>query len=195
VSAGNFALEPTALEGLVAVNTRAFEDARGWFFESWREDSFRALGLDLRFVQENQSRSRKGALRGLHWQDPSAPQGKLVRCTRGAVWDAAVDLRVGSPTFGRHHGETLSERDRRFLWVPPGFAHGFLALEEDSEVQYLCTGYWDRSAERCMAWNDPDLAIPWPLRGDPVVSEKDRRGMSLRDYERAPSFRHGGAAR
>jgi len=195
VSAGNFAVEPTPLDGLVALRTRTFADSRGWFYESWREDSFRALGLDLRFVQENQSRSRKGVLRGLHWQDATAPQGKLVRCTRGSVWDVAVDIRLGSPTFGRHHGEKLVESDPRFLWIPPGFAHGFLALEEDSEVQYRCTGYWDRAAERCLLWNDPELAIPWPAKGEPVLSEKDGKGMSLAEYRRNPSFRFGEGAR
>jgi dTDP-4-dehydrorhamnose 3,5-epimerase len=133
-------------------------------------------------------------LRGLHWQDPPSAQGKLVRCTRGAVWDVAVDLRAGSSTFGRHHAVALRADDPSpaLLWIPEGFAHGFLAIEDDAEVQYRCTAYWDANAERTLRWDDPDLGIPWPKAGLEVkVSEKDAKGGSFRDYRAKPSFRGG----
>lgn len=191
MNGGNFTVEGTPLEGLVVVQCRAFGDERGLLFESWREEAFAAMGIPGPFVQDNHSRSGRGVLRGLHWQAPPAPQGKLVRCTRGAVWDVAVDIRAGSPTFGRFHAETLAAGDPapKLLWVPPGFAHGFLATEAEAEVQYRCTAYWNRDAERCILWNDPDLGIPWPVAAEPVLSPKDRGGMTFAAYGREPSFR------
>jgi dTDP-4-dehydrorhamnose 3,5-epimerase len=197
VTAGNLSVEPAPLPGLKVVRLRAFRDARGAFVETWREDAFRAAGIPGPFVQDNHSRSARGVLRGLHWQDPPSAQGKLVRCTRGAVWDVAVDLHAGSPTLGRHHGLRLAadDADPLLLWIPEGFAHGFLALEEDSEVQYRCTAYWDSRAERTLRWDDPDLAIAWPRQGLEVrVSDKDAKGGSFREYRAKPSFGSGGAA-
>ena len=194
MTAGNLAVEPAPLAGLKVVRLRAFRDARGSFFESWRDDAFRAAGIPGPFVQDNHSRSARGVLRGLHWQDPPSAQGKLVRCTRGAVWDVAVDLRAGSKTFGRHHGVALRADDPApaLLWIPEGFAHGFLAIEDDAEVQYRCTAYWDARAERTLRWDDADLGIPWPKDGLEVkVSEKDAKGGSFRDYSAKPSFRGG----
>lgn len=197
MSGGTFSVERTPLAGVLLVRCRAFGDARGQFYESWRADAFRGMGIPGPFVQDNHSRSGKGVLRGLHWQDGSAPQGKLLRCTAGSIFDVVVDLRAGSPAFGRFHAVTLSAADEApaLLWVPPGFAHGFLSLEEGAEVQYRCTGYWSREAERCLRWDDPEVGIPWPLCGRaPVVSYKDARGMTLAQVRRNPSFTCGGSA-
>ncbi len=188
----NFIFRPTPLAGVIEIECRSVADDRGSFYEAWRENAFAEAGLPARFVQDNHSRSRKGVLRGLHWQDMTAPLGKLVRCTRGAVWDAVVDLRAGSPTFGRWHGATLDAAAAAPLevWVPPGFAHGFVALAEDAEVQYKVTGYWVREAEGCLAWNDPEVGIRWPVAA-PVLNDRDRRGMTLEEYRARPSFRWG----
>lgn len=197
MSGGSFAVESVPLAGLKVVRARLFRDPRGSFHESWREDSFRAAGIPGPFVQDNHSVSAKGVLRGLHWQDPPSAQGKLVRCTRGAVWDVAVDLREGSPTLGRHHAVALRGDDAApaLLWIPEGFAHGFLAIVDGSEVQYRCTRYFDPAAERTIRWDDPDLSIPWPIEGLAVrVSEKDAKGGAFRDYRARPSFRAGGGA-
>jgi dTDP-4-dehydrorhamnose 3,5-epimerase len=182
---------PTELEGVAIVETAYFEDRRGFFIESWVRREYAAAGIDVEFVQDNHSRSAAGVLRGLHFQDLTAPMGKLVRCTRGAVFDVAVDLRVGSPTFGRHVAAELTEANKRQLWVPPGFAHGFLALADPTDVQYKCSGYYTPAAEGAVRWDDPDLAIPWPVEA-PTLSAKDARAPSLRDYLSRPAFRHQG---
>lgn len=149
-------------------------DARGFFEESWRASRFRALGLDVEFVQDNLARSSRGVLRGLHYQLPPAAQGKLVRVTRGRVFDVAVDLRTGSPTFGRWVGVELSEDVPRLLWVPPGFAHGYLVLSESADFTYKVTAEYAPELERGLVWNDPTVDIEWPWDGVPELSSRDR---------------------
>jgi dTDP-4-dehydrorhamnose 3,5-epimerase len=179
-------VEPTPIAGLVVVVPKVFGDDRGFFFESFnKRDLEAALSRPLEFVQDNHSRSRRGVLRGLHYQQPS-PQGKLVRAVRGEIFDVAVDLRRGSPTLGRWHGERLSAENKRQLWVPEGFAHGFLVLSEEAEVLYKTTGYYAPASERSIRWDDPALAIAWPDTGaPPTLSAKDAAGLPFAD---APLF-------
>jgi dTDP-4-dehydrorhamnose 3,5-epimerase len=176
----------TILPGVFLVEPAVFGDARGYFFESFNQRKLEAaLGRPLRFVQDNQSRSQRGVLRGLHYQLPQ-PQGKLVRVTQGEVFDVAVDLRRGSPTCGRWLGERLSAENKRQLWIPEGFAHGFLVLSEEAEFLYKTTDYYAPEHERCIRWDDPALAIAWPSTGvPPRVSGKDAAGLSLAE---APRF-------
>ena len=172
----------TGIEGLVVVEPKVFGDARGFFMETYSERAFRELGLPTNFVQDNFSQSRKGALRGLHFQNPR-PQGKLVRVTRGAVWDVAVDLRRDSPTFGRHFGLELSAENRLSFYVPEGFGHGFLTLSEVADFQYKCTDLYFPEHDVGVAWNDPELKVEWPLDrvgGSPILSAKDSALRSLR---------------
>lgn len=178
----------TPLPGVVVIDTDCYSDERGFFYEPWNLRDFRSAGLDLTFVQESHSRSRRRVLRGLHYQDLTAPLGKLVRCTLGEVFDVAVDLRVGAPTFGRWFAVRLSSENRRQIYIPPGFGHGFQALEEIVEIQYKQTGFYAPAAEGTVAWNDPELAVEWPLE-NPIVSPRDARGTPLSDYRRAPAFR------
>ncbi len=181
---------PTDLEGVVVVETAFVRDERGFFIEAYHEARYAEHGLACRFVQENHSQSRRGVLRGIHFQDQSAPMDKLVRCTAGRIFDVAVDLRVGSPTFGRWVGVDLSAENMRQVFLPAGFGHAFLTLSESADVQYRCTNYYAPSAETCIAWNDPDIAIAWPLQGPPVLSRRDASGVSLREYLRHPAFRY-----
>ena len=168
---------PTAIEGVLVLEPHVFGDERGFFYESFNDGRFRELtGLALPFVQDNHSRSARGVLRGLHYQEAPKAQGKLVRVIAGAVWDVAVDIRPGSPTYGRWVAEELSAGNRRQLWIPPGLAHGFLTLEDGTEFLYKTTDYWSPPHERCIAWDDADLAIAWPLTGPPTLSHKDQRG-------------------
>ncbi|MEA2162227.1 MAG: dTDP-4-dehydrorhamnose 3,5-epimerase [Thermoanaerobaculia bacterium] len=139
--------------------------------ETYRADAFRAAGIDAVFVQDNHSRSARGVLRGLHYQEPN-PQGKLVRCTRGALFDVAVDIRHGSPSFGKWFGVELSEANRLMLWIPPGFAHGFCALEDGTDLVYKCTAVYEPASDRAILWNDPDIGIEWPI-ASPLLSAKD----------------------
>lgn len=163
---------------------RMFEDSRGYFYESFNATRFAELtGLNVNFVQDNQSRSAKGVLRGLHYQLPPAPQGKLVRAVTGAIFDVAVDIRRGSPSFGRWVGEVLSADNHRQLWVPPGFAHGFLALEENTTVFYKTTDFYNKDAERSIRWDDPAIEIIWPGGVTPVLSEKDAVAPLLDDAD------------
>jgi len=172
----------TDLPGCLVFEPKIFSDERGFFFESWNETTYRdALG-DVAFVQDNQSRSRRGVLRGLHYQIRQ-PQGKLVRVTRGRVFDVAVDLRRSSPTFGRWTGVELSEDNFRIFWIPPGFAHGFLALSEQADFLYKTSDYYAPEHERCVIWNDPDIGISWPADISPILSAKDVAGMPLRQAE------------
>jgi dTDP-4-dehydrorhamnose 3,5-epimerase len=175
------------LEGVLLIETDYFRDERGFFIESWHQQRFAEHGLDVRLVQDNHSRSARGVLRGLHYQDMTAPMGKLVRCTVGRVLDVAVDLRVGSPTFGQWLAEELSEDNMRQLWIPPGFGHGFLTLSESADVQYKCSGYYTPSAEGSVAWNDPEIGVDWPI-ADPLVSRRDGSAQSLKDYVSRPAF-------
>lgn len=169
---------------VVVLEPRVFGDERGFFFESFSERSFReAVGVDARFVQDNHSRSARGVVRGLHYQLPPSAQGKLVRVVRGAVFDVAVDLRRGSPTFGRWVGTELSEANRRQLWIPEGFAHGFLSLEDGTEVLYKATGFYDPARERGIRWSDPSLGIRWPDVGPVSVSPKDAAAAAFAETE------------
>lgn len=170
---------PTAVEGVLIMAPRVYEDDRGHFFESFNQRAFEAaVGGPVTFVQDNHSFSRKNVLRGLHYQ-VDHPQGKLVRVVQGAVFDVAVDIRPGSATFGRWVGVELSAENRRQLWVPPGLAHGFLVLSDTAEFLYKTTDYYAPACERCILWNDPTLAIDWPLDGPPVLSAKDSQGRSF----------------
>lgn len=173
----------TSIPGLMIIEPKVFGDDRGFFLESWNADEFRKAGLDLDFVQDNQSRSAKGVLRGLHFQNPN-PQGKLMRVTAGSVWDVVVDLRRSSPTFGKWEGVELSAANKRMFWVPPGFAHGFVALEDGTDFLYKCTGLYQPGDEGCLLWNDPAVGIAWPLEGiEPQLSAKDRVGKPLSEIE------------
>lgn len=174
---------PTSLEGVLLIEPKVFSDERGFFFESFNERAFSGnTGLDVRFVQDNHSRSMRNVLRGMHYQIQQ-PQGKLVRVIVGEVFDVAVDLRRSSPTFGAWTGTTLSADNKRMLWIPPGLAHGFLVTGSSAEFLYKTTDYWNPEYERCLAWNDPRVGINWPLQGIPLVSAKDQQGVALDDAE------------
>lgn len=174
-------VETTGLPGVLVIEPVVHRDQRGFFLETWRSERYADAGLPAGFVQDNHSRSVRGTLRGLHYQVEQA-QGKLMWCATGEIFDVAVDLRRGSPTYGRWAGVTLSDRDHRQLWIPPGFAHGFYVLSEIADVVYKCTTPYTPALERVIRWDDPDLAIAWPLGGGaPVVSPKDARGLAFRD--------------
>jgi dTDP-4-dehydrorhamnose 3,5-epimerase len=174
------------IPGLLVFEPKVFGDARGFFLETWNRQRYGAAGLDWDFVQDNVSLSRRGILRGLHFQNPGA-QGKLVYVLQGEVYDVAVDLRQSSPTFGRSYGLTLSAENKRQLFVPPGFAHGFAVVSEMALFVYKCTEFYAPQNEMTLAWNDPDLGIEWPLAA-PQLSEKDARGLRLRDIPRERLF-------
>lgn len=178
---------PTRLAEVVLVEPRLFEDPRGFFMETWHAKKFADGGIDAQFVQDNHSSSSQWVLRGLHYQLRHT-QGKLVRVTQGEVFDVAVDVRKSSPTFGQWVGEYLSASNRRMLWVPPGFAHGFLVLSERVEFLYKCTDFYDPGSERTLLWNDAEIGIEWPLLGGstPIVSDKDRIGVHLSQAECLP---------
>ena len=163
----------TALPGVLLLEPKVFGDARGFFMESWNRQTFAERGLDLDFVQDNHSRSAKGVLRGLHYQI-NQPQGKLVRVTQGAVFDVAVDLHRASPHFGKWVGYELSAENQRMLWVPPGFAHGFLVLSDSADFMYKTTTYYAPQWDRGIRWDDPEIGIDWPLQGAPALSAKDQ---------------------
>jgi dTDP-4-dehydrorhamnose 3,5-epimerase len=175
---------PTEIPDVILIRPEVFGDPRGYFFESWEQRKFAAGGIDARFVQDNQSRSARNILRGLHYQ-VEQPQGKLVRVVTGAVFDVAVDIRRSSPTFGRWVGEILSDENYHMLWVPPGFAHGFVVLSEYAHFVYRCTDFWAPSHERSILWNDPDLNVAWPIPHgmEPLLSAKDARAQRLRDAQ------------
>ena len=180
-------LSTTAIPEVVRIRPKLIEDERGFFFESWNDRTYAQVGLEIRFVQDNHSRSTAGCLRGLHYQIENA-QGKLVRATLGEIFDVAVDLRRSSPTFGRWVGVTLSAANHEMLWVPPGFAHGFYVVSDAAEVLYKCTEFYSPNTERTLIWDDPDLAIDWPVKpGEPPkISPKDAAGVLLRDAECFP---------
>jgi dTDP-4-dehydrorhamnose 3,5-epimerase len=174
---------PTAIPDVLIIEPKVFGDARGFFLESFNQKAFeQAAGTGPQFVQDNQSRSGKGVLRGLHYQ-VQQPQGKLVRVVNGAVFDVAVDVRKSSPTFGRWVGVELTAEGFRQLWIPPGFAHGFVVLSESADFLYKTTDYYAPQHERCIAWNDPDIGIEWPAGLTPQLSAKDREGVPLRAAE------------
>ena len=172
----------TALPGALIIEPRVFGDERGFFMETWNAAAFADAGLDLAFVQDNHSRSQKGVLRGLHFQNPG-PQGKLVRAVTGEVFDAVVDLRRSSPTFGRWEGFILSAENKRMLWVPPGFGHGYFVLSARTDFLYKTTDYYAPQHERCVLWSDPAVGVRWPLAPgqQPVLSAKDQVGLALAD--------------
>lgn len=178
----NLTVEKTPLEGLLVLKPRVFRDARGFFLESYNQAAFAAAGIDTVFVQDNHSKSSRGTLRGLHFQ--TAPgQVKLVRCAVGAIWDVAVDIRPQSPTFGRHFGVELTPDEARMLYVPVGFAHGFVVLSETAEVLYKCSNVYNPATEAGIAWDDPDLNVQWPLRGlDVLLSERDKTNPSFKAW-------------
>ncbi|MFN4341510.1 MAG: dTDP-4-dehydrorhamnose 3,5-epimerase [Azonexus sp.] len=176
---------PTRIPGVLLFEPNVFGDARGFFFESFNRRIFQeATGLAVDFVQDNHSRSVRNVLRGLHYQVVQ-PQGKLVRVTQGAVFDVAVDIRKDSPTHGQWVGEILSAENRKQLWIPAGLAHGFVVLSETAEFLYKTTDYYAPQHERCIAWNDPDLAIAWPIEGAPLLSARDAAGAAFREAEGA----------
>jgi len=177
---------PTTIPDILIMEPKLFGDDRGFFFESFNERRWRELtGIDCRFVQHNHSRSTGGVLRGLHYQIRQ-PQGKLVRAVVGEVFDVAVDIRRSSPTFGRWFGAMLSAENKRQMWVPPGFAHGFCVTSDVAEFLYLTTDYYAPEHERCIRWDDPDLAIRWPLTAEPIVSAKDRDGRAFKKADLFP---------
>lgn len=182
-----FTITPTPLDGVLIIESEVFRDERGFFLESYRESRYIEHGIRCRFVQDNHSRSALGILRGLHYQNRTAPQAKLVRCTHGHIVDVAVDLRVGSPTLGRWVAVDLSADNFRQVLIPSGFAHGFAVLSEFADVQYKCSEYYAPDAERAIRWDDPDLAIDWPIQ-NPIISSRDQAGMSFKDYLARPDF-------
>jgi dTDP-4-dehydrorhamnose 3,5-epimerase len=173
---------PTALPDVLLIEPKVFGDARGFFYESWNRRALADAGLDMEFVQDNHSRSSRGVLRGLHYQIVH-PQGKLVRATQGEVFDVAVDLRRESATFGAHVAVVLSAENKRMVWIPPGFAHGFLVISEVAEFLYKTTDYWRPEHERTLLWNDPALAIDWPLSGPPILAARDAAAPPLAGAE------------
>lgn len=173
----------TAIPDVLIIEPQVFGDSRGFFFESYSDRDFhRVTGLDVQFVQDNHSLSGKGVLRGLHYQIQQ-PQGKLVRVVCGAVFDVAVDIRRSSPSFGRHVSVELSADNKRMLWVPEGFAHGFVVLSDAADFVYKATNYWAPEFERCIAWNDPAMGIQWPVQGEPILSAKDQQAQPLAQSE------------
>ncbi len=172
---------PTAIPDVLILEPKVFGDDRGFFYESYNQQAFQAAtGLDVTFVQDNHSKSARNVLRGLHYQ-VEQPQGKLVRVVQGEVFDVAVDIRKGSKTFGLWVGQILSAENKKQLWVPPGLAHGFVVLSDTAEFLYKTTDYYAPAHERCIAWNDPDLAIDWQMQGEPLLSAKDAAGVAFRD--------------
>ena len=170
------------IEGLLVIKPKVFEDDRGHFFESWSKGAFSKNGLDLDFVQDNQSLSSKGVLRGLHFQNPPYTQGKLVRVIKGKVLDVALDIRKNSPTYGQYFSVELSEENKTIFWIPPGFAHGFLTLEDNTIFTYKCTGVYNKESEGSLLWNDTDLNIDWRIE-TPLVSDKDLLAGGFKNFE------------
>lgn len=184
-------IETTTLPGVLIITPRVFQDARGFFLESYNQERFRERGIHTVFVQDNHSRSIGGTLRGLHFQLPPAEQAKLVRVIRGRIWDVAVDIRVGSPTFGRWVGVELSAENFRQIYIPAGFAHGFCVLSEEAEVLYKASHVYSPTHERGIVWNDTDLGITWPV-AEPLLSERDRGLGTLSDYLAGTPFVYSG---
>jgi dTDP-4-dehydrorhamnose 3,5-epimerase len=176
--------EAKSLDGLYVLEPNVFQDPRGYFFESWNSEVFRDLTTEsVEFVQDNHSGSSRHVLRGLHYQVPPIPQGKLVRAIEGVVFDVAVDIRKSSPTFGNWFGTELTAENRRQLWIPPGFAHGFLVLSDWAEVVYKASGFYSTEHDRSIRWDDPQVGIEWPIDTEPLLSEKDSSAPLLRDAE------------
>jgi len=172
----------TQIPGLLEIIPKVFGDERGYFYESYNKELFQNFGVNFEFVQDNQSLSNKGVLRGLHFQNPPFAQGKLVRVIQGAVMDVVVDIRLGSPTYGKHHKVLLSGENKLMFWVPPGFAHGFVTLEDQTIFSYKCTNVYNKESEGSVLWNDPALGIDWGIE-DPLLSEKDLQARPLAELE------------
>lgn len=171
----------TAIHDVKVISPKVFGDERGFFLETYEKNRYQMmLNINFEFVQDNYSRSRKNVLRGLHFQN-SKPQGKLVRCVKGIVFDVAVDIRKDSPSFGKWHGELLSEENKSQMWIPPGLAHGFLVLSDVADFEYKCTDYYDPTDEGCLLWSDPNIGIEWPISGGIILSDKDAAGKLLND--------------
>ncbi len=183
VKMGKFQFQKTDIDGLYVIEPTVFGDERGYFMETYNYNEFKEAGLDMVFVQDNESKSKKGVLRGLHFQTRNS-QGKLVRVIEGEVFDVAVDLREGSKTFGKWYGVTLNAENKRQFYIPEGFAHGFVVLSEVAKFVYKCTNFYDPSSEAGLMWNDPDIGIDWPITDDMTVllSEKDKKHPSLKEY-------------
>lgn len=175
-------VKSTPIPDLYIIQPRVFEDDRGYFFESYSKAEFTKHGIDVDFVQDNQSLSQKGVLRGLHFQNPPFAQGKLVRAIKGSIFDVAVDIRKTSPTYGQHFDIELTEKNRTMLWIPPGFAHGFLTLEDNTIFSYKCSNVYNKESEGSIVWNDSNLAIKWGIN-NPTLSEKDKIGPLFRDFK------------
>ena len=172
----------TPIPDLLIIQPKVFEDERGYFYESYNKALFKLNGINDEFVQDNQSLSQKGVLRGLHFQNQPFAQGKLVRVIKGSVLDVAVDIRKNSPTYGHHYDLKLTEKNKTMLWIPPGFAHGFITLENETIFSYKCTNVYNKESEDCILWNDSDLAINWTTE-TPILSEKDKNGKRFRDFK------------
>ena len=175
-------IEETALKGLLIIRPKVFEDDRGYFFESFNQARFKDYGLDLNFVQDNQSKSAKNVLRGLHFQNPPAAQGKLIQVIKGSVLDVAVDIRRNSKTYGQHVAVVLSEENKKMMYIPEGFAHGFLTLEDNTIFSYKCTNFYNPQLESSLLWNDPDLNINWGVE-NPTLTEKDKKAQLFRSFK------------
>ena len=184
VNMGNFIFQKTEIEGVYIIDVKTYGDHRGYFMETYQETEFSKAGIDCRFVQDNQSSSRRGVLRGLHFQKKH-PQAKLVRVLKGEVFDVAVDLRRGSKTYGKWVGALLSEENHRQFFIPRGFAHGFVVLSEHAEFAYKCDDFYHPEDEGGLLWNDPDIGIAWPDAGDVILSEKDLKNPTLRECKMA----------
>lgn len=183
---GQFKFSKTNIDGILVVEAKAFFDERGFFMESYNQEDFAASGFDKSFVQDNHSQSCQGVLRGLHYQIHPSPMGKLVRCMKGRIFDVGVDIREGSPTYGKWFADYLDEKNHKMIYFPPGFAHGFLALTDDCHVYYKCTGTYSKENERAIIWNDPEIGIKWPLDevGDKIIlSAKDKVHPRLKQAE------------
>lgn len=180
-----FKFHKTPIEGVLVIEPKAFDDNRGFFMEYYNKEAFAEIGFEDIFVQANHSSSKKGVVRGMHYQLNPYPMGKLVKVVKGRIFDAGIDIRKGSPTFGKWHGEILSEENRKMLYFPPGFAHGFLSLADGTEVLYLSTGIYNQQSERAILWNDPVVGIKWPLSeaGKIIVSEKDGKHPGIKNVE------------
>lgn len=169
------------LKGVFVIKPKVFDDARGYFFESYNRDAFASAGLTMNFLQDNQSLSQKGVLRGLHFQNNPHAQGKLVRVINGAVFDVAVDIRRSSSTYGKWFGMELNEKNKTMMYIPEGFAHGFVTLQDNTIFSYKCTNVYNKASEDCLLWNDPDIGIDWQLK-DPLLSEKDLQGKKIKNF-------------
>jgi dTDP-4-dehydrorhamnose 3,5-epimerase len=171
----------TSIDGLLIIQPTVFNDPRGYFYEPYNKKAFENAGIREEFVQDNQSFSQKGVIRGLHFQNPPHAQAKLLRVIQGSIWDVAVDIRKGSPTYGKYVGIELSAANKTMFYVPKGFAHGFVTLEDDTMLLYKCSDFYNKASEESILWSDPDIAIPWNVT-DPILSDKDKNGKLLRDF-------------